>query len=129
MICLLDVPEDVCHAIRYFGSRGRIFHVHFRNVTGPVPSFSETFIGEGHVDMVQAVRSPGSTLKPFLYAFAIEEGLVHSESLLADVPSSFGGYRPGNFTGGFLGGSVSAAEVDELLVVLEPNRVVAVLQR
>ncbi len=57
----------------------------------------------GHVDMARAVRSPGSTLKPFLYGFAFEDGLIHSQSLLTDAPVSFGGYRPANFTGGFLG--------------------------
>jgi penicillin-binding protein 1C len=43
------------------------------------------------VDMVQAPRSPGSALKPFLYGFALDEGLIHSESLLSDVPQSFSG--------------------------------------
>lgn len=63
----------------------------------------------GHVDMVHAQRSPGSTLKPFLYGFALDDGLIHSESLLSDAPQSFAGYRPGNFSGGFMG-PVSAAE-------------------
>jgi penicillin-binding protein 1C len=63
----------------------------------------------GHVDMVRARRSPGSTLKPFLYGFALDDGLIHSESLLVDAPQSFAGYRPGNFSGGFLG-PVSATE-------------------
>ncbi|MEP6634178.1 MAG: transglycosylase domain-containing protein, partial [Luteimonas sp.] len=40
----------------------------------------------GHVDMVQAWRSPGSTLKPFLYGLALDDGLIHSESLLIDAP-------------------------------------------
>jgi penicillin-binding protein 1C len=63
-----------------------------------------------HVDMVRAWRSPGSTLKPFLYGFALDEGLIDSESLLSDVPQSFGGYRPGNFEQSFSGGvSVSEA--------------------
>lgn len=57
----------------------------------------------GHVDMVRAVRSPGSTLKPFLYAMALDEGLIHSESLLSDVPRVSGQYRPGNFNQGFSG--------------------------
>lgn len=51
----------------------------------------------GHVDMVRAWRSPGSTLKPFLYGLALDDGLIHSESLLVDAPQSFGSYRPGNF--------------------------------
>ena len=55
------------------------------------------------VDMVRAVRSPGSTLKPFLYAMALDEGLVHSESLLIDAPQNFGGYAPGNFEASFSG--------------------------
>jgi len=63
----------------------------------------------GHVDMVRATRSPGSTLKPFLYGMAIDEGLIHSHSLLADVPRTWGQYRPGNFSEGF-SGPVSAAQ-------------------
>ena len=51
------MPENVLDAIRYFGSRGKIFHVHFRNVTGAVPKFSETFIGEGQVDMMEAMKA------------------------------------------------------------------------
>ncbi len=62
-----------------------------------------------HVDMVRAVRSPGSTLKPFLYAMALDEGLVHSESLLIDAPQNFGGYAPGNFQAAFTG-PVSVSE-------------------
>jgi penicillin-binding protein 1C len=62
----------------------------------------------GHVDMVQAWRSPGSTLKPFLYGMALDDGLIHSESLLVDAPQAFGGYRPSNFDAAF-NGPVSAA--------------------
>ncbi|KRD80485.1 penicillin-binding protein 1C [Lysobacter sp. Root983] len=63
----------------------------------------------GHVDMVKAWRSPGSTLKPFLYGLALDDGLIHSESLLVDAPQSFGDYRPGNFDATF-NGPVGAAE-------------------
>jgi penicillin-binding protein 1C len=63
----------------------------------------------GHVDMVRATRSPGSTLKPFLYGLALDDGLVHSESLLVDAPQSFGSYRPANFDPAF-NGPVSVSE-------------------
>ncbi|MGB8378622.1 MAG: penicillin-binding protein 1C [Rhodanobacteraceae bacterium] len=63
----------------------------------------------GHVDMVRAWRSPGSTLKPFLYGLALDDGVIDSESLLVDAPQSFGGYRPGNFDSAFEG-PVGAAE-------------------
>ena len=51
----------------------------------------------GWVDMTKAVRSPGSTLKPFIYALAFDAGIVHPLTLIEDAPVSFGGYRPGNF--------------------------------
>ena len=84
----------------------------------------------GHVDMIQAVRSPGSTLKPFLYGLALDEGLIHSESLLQDVPRHSGDYRPGNFSQGF-SGPVAASQalsrslnlpVVQLLEVYGPKR-------
>ncbi|MEW7311898.1 peptidoglycan glycosyltransferase PbpC [Buttiauxella gaviniae] len=57
----------------------------------------------GHVDMVTAIRSPGSVLKPFVYGLALDDGLIHPTSLLQDVPRRFGDYRPGNFDTGFHG--------------------------
>ena len=51
----------------------------------------------GQVDMTRAVRSPGSTLKPFIYGLAFEDGFVHPESLIDDRPIRFGSYAPGNF--------------------------------
>ncbi|WP_439889414.1 peptidoglycan glycosyltransferase PbpC [Pseudomonas sp. MBLB4123] len=63
----------------------------------------------GHVDMIAALRSPGSTLKPFLYGMALDAGLIHSESLLQDVPRRYGDYRPSNFSAGF-SGAVSASQ-------------------
>jgi penicillin-binding protein 1C len=57
----------------------------------------------GHVDMVLAIRSPGSTLKPFLYGMGLDLGLIHSHSLLSDSPRLYGDYQPENFSGGFTG--------------------------
>lgn len=56
-----------------------------------------------HVDMAQAKRSTGSTLKPFLYAAAIEKQQILPGSLLKDVPVSYNGYRPKNFNEKFNG--------------------------
>lgn len=56
-----------------------------------------------HVDMVSAIRSPGSVLKPFVYGLAMDDGLLHPASLLQDVPRRTGDYRPGNFDSGFHG--------------------------
>ena len=67
----------------------------------------------GHVDMVQALRSPGSTLKPFLYGLAIDDGLIHTESLMVDAPQDFGDYRPANFDPVYHG-PVSASEALQL---------------
>ena len=51
----------------------------------------------GRIDMTGRVRSPGSTLKPFIYGMALEDGLVHPQTLIDDRPANFAGYRPENF--------------------------------
>lgn len=58
---------------------------------------------EGQVNGVLAKRSPGSTLKPFIYALAIDQGVLHPQTLLKDAPLSFGTYSPENFDGRFAG--------------------------
>lgn len=50
-----EMPGNVLDAIRYFGKRDKIFYVHFRNVTGTVPAFAETFLDEGHVNALEAM--------------------------------------------------------------------------
>ncbi len=57
----------------------------------------------GQVDGTRSPRSPGSALKPFVYALALEQGLIHPLSILADAPRSFGEYNPENFDREFLG--------------------------
>ncbi|AYA37281.1 penicillin-binding protein 1C [Hymenobacter oligotrophus] len=54
-------------------------------------------LGQGQVDGIRAVRSPGSTLKPFLYAVAADLGHVTPKRMLPDVPTNFAGFRPENF--------------------------------
>jgi penicillin-binding protein 1C len=53
----------------------------------------------GYVDMITAIRSPGSTLKPFIYGMAFERGLAHPNTRIRDEPRSFGTYAPSNFSG------------------------------
>jgi penicillin-binding protein 1C len=57
----------------------------------------------GQIAMFERPRSPGSTLKPFLYALAIDRGMALPEYLVADVPSQYGTYRPRNFDGDWAG--------------------------
>ena len=52
---------------------------------------------QGQVDGVQAVRSPGSTLKPLLYGLAFDQGRATPKTVLPDVPANFQGFRPENF--------------------------------
>jgi penicillin-binding protein 1C len=61
------------------------------------------------LDLTRAVRSPGSALKPFVYAIAFQDGLIGPETRLDDLPRRFGGYAPENYDRGFAG-SVTAAE-------------------
>ena len=58
---------------------------------------------DGQVNGVRARRSPGSTLKPLLYALALDAGLIHPMTLLADAPRRYAAYAPENFDRGFLG--------------------------
>jgi penicillin-binding protein 1C len=57
----------------------------------------------GQIDGTEMKRSPGSTLKPFIYALALDQGLIHPATVLKDVPHSFGSYNPENFDNDFAG--------------------------
>jgi penicillin-binding protein 1C len=57
----------------------------------------------GQVDLTQALRSPGSTLKPFIYGLGFEDGFIHPETLIEDRPTRYGGYAPQNFDFKFQG--------------------------
>ncbi|MEP7029886.1 MAG: penicillin-binding protein 1C [Pseudolabrys sp.] len=57
----------------------------------------------GQVDMTNALRSPGSTLKPFIYGLGFEDGLLHPETLVDDRPARYGNYAPENFDQTFQG--------------------------
>lgn len=63
----------------------------------------------GSLDLSQAVRSPGSALKPLLYGMAFEQGIIAPGTVVADLPRRFGAYAPENFDHGF-NGRVTAAQ-------------------
>ena len=58
---------------------------------------------DGQVNGVLAKRSPGSTLKPFVYGLALDQGVLHPQTILRDAPTSFGPFTPENFDGRFAG--------------------------
>lgn len=90
----------------------------------------------GAIDMTLAIRSPGSALKPFIYALAFEGGLAHPETLLDDRPSRYGVYQPENFDLAFQGTVTARKALQlslnvpaiELLNELGPARLLARLR-
>lgn len=64
--------------------------------------FSESQF-QGQVDGASSLRSPGSALKPFLYALAMDRGLITPKTVLQDIPQNFNGYRPLNYDETFRG--------------------------
>ena len=91
----------------------------------------------GQVDMTQALRSPGSTLKPLIYALGFEDGFIHPETLIDDRPIRYGAYAPQNFDFTFQG-TVTVRKALQLslnlpaLAVLDqvgPSRLVARLSQ
>jgi penicillin-binding protein 1C len=80
-----------------------------RAVLAAVPNEVGNDDRAGALDLTRAVRSPGSTLKPFLYALAFEDGLADPRTLLPDAPQEFMGYAPEDFSHRF-SGRVTAAD-------------------
>ncbi|MDO5531785.1 penicillin-binding protein 1C [Sutterella sp.] len=78
----------------------------------------------GEVNAWNAKRSPGSTLKPFVYGLALDQGLIHEKTVLIDRPGSFGGWAPENADGAFRG-PLTAADA----LVLSRNLPAAELER
>lgn len=72
-----------------------------RALVGSADFFDTTI--DGQVNGAQARRSPGSTLKPFIYGLALDQGLLHPLTVLKDAPTAFGPFTPENFDGRFAG--------------------------
>ncbi len=92
---------------------------------------------QGFVDMTQALRSPGSTLKPLVYGLAFDEGLAHPETMIDDKPVQFGTYAPRNFDKTWRG-TIRLREALQLSLnipvvlltdALGPAKVIAAMQR
>ncbi|MBO4369079.1 MAG: penicillin-binding protein 1C, partial [Desulfovibrio sp.] len=110
----LDLQTMLEEQIRRFVARNAVFGLHnasallvhwpsneVRALVGSA-DFWNTQI-DGQIDATKIRRSPGSTLKPFIYALALEQGFIHPRSILADTPQSFQGYDPENFDRTFKG--------------------------
>lgn len=91
---------------------------------------------KGGIDLTEAIRSPGSALKPFIYALAFDNGIAHPETILEDRPVRFGAYAPENFDTTFQGMTSARAALQmslnlpavDLLAALGPQRFLARLR-
>jgi len=92
----------VRHAAGGLGAQATVAVLVVENAGGRIRAYvgSSDFFDPrraGQIDMVRAIRSPGSALKPFVYAMALDDRIIHPETVIADVPTRFGGYQPENF--------------------------------
>lgn len=105
----ISLEQFAAKALRGLGDRVSISMVvadhHSGEILASVGSagFSGGDHRQGFVDMTQAKRSPGSTLKPLVYGLSFDQGLAHPETLITDAPVRFGTYAPQNFDGRFRG--------------------------
>ena len=80
-----------------------------RQIRAAFPGARHDEARSGALDLTMAVRSPGSALKPFIYAMAFADGIAAPDTVVPDLPRRFGGYAPENFDRGFAG-SITAAD-------------------
>jgi penicillin-binding protein 1C len=96
--------RDELHAKAIYGAAIVVVDHRSREVVALVGNLDFNDAGHGgQIAMFDRPRSPGSTLKPIVYALAIDRGLVIPEYLVADVPSQYGTFRPRNFDGDWSG--------------------------
>ncbi len=99
MGCWSEMGPGAIEAMRYFGERCHIAYVHFRDVQGTVPAFQECFIGEGNVDVVEAMR----TLKSVGFG-----GFMIDDHVPLMVGDTGWGYRGRAYATGYMAGLLNA---------------------
>ncbi|KAA6440090.1 penicillin-binding protein 1C [Dyadobacter flavalbus] len=104
----IQLQNQIEEQVKNFINRRKVMNIHnaavlvVNNETMQVEAyvgsadFNNPYDG-GQVDGIRAVRSPGSTLKPLLYATAFDRGIITPKTVLNDVPENFSGYEPENF--------------------------------
>ncbi|WP_409012925.1 penicillin-binding protein 1C [Emticicia sp. C21] len=108
------IQAKVEQIVGNYANRVRAMNIHnaavlvINNETMQVESYvgSADFYNKtdgGQVDGIQAIRSPGSALKPVLYATAFDKGLITPKNIINDVPTNFSGFEPENFDKKFNG--------------------------
>ncbi len=100
---LRRLPDRVSLALLVVDARSREIRAAVSGGDGPDEPRA------GALDLTRAVRSPGSAMKPFIYAMAFEDGFAGPETAVEDLPRHFGTYAPEDFDRGFAGG-VTAGE-------------------
>jgi penicillin-binding protein 1C len=104
------VERQMGRYLNQFGERGirnaAVLLLDYRDMSVKSWVGSADYGGEGihgQINGVLTKRSPGSTLKPFIYALALDQGVLHPRTILRDAPTSFGPFTPENFDGSFIG--------------------------
>src|SRR5215813_10215639 len=135
----IGVEGVVTREARFLGDHANVSLLVINNSDRSVLAYvggSDYFGPAGMVDMVRAVRSPGSTLKPFIYGLAFDLGVLTPDTLVEDRPVRFGDYAPADFDRAFHG-AVSAREAlqqsynapaVQLLNEVGPGRLAATLR-
>lgn len=99
--------EDLARRERaYFDDDANVAAIVADNATHEIVAYiggANFWSQEGQLDLARATRSPGSTLKPFIYGMAFDEFIVHPQTLIDDKPTAFGDYEPRNFDRGYQG--------------------------
>ena len=94
-----DNGESIYDMIEYFVKRERVLYVHFRNVSGTVPKFHETFVNKGYVDMYKAVR---------IYAENRFEGFFMDDHVPHTIGDTEWGHRAKSYANGYIQSLIEA---------------------